>query len=325
MAFSFISDFLPQHLIRLLFPRFSTPAPTRTVGYHLRNIYILPTAAGWGLLLVVMLTLVAAINFQNSLVYALSFWLASMLVINILYTFRNLSGLTLELIGAESCFAGQNCRVSLRASAERPKESIHVGWKGVDRVLFSLLESMSTEIELTYPAPERGRLEVPRLELQTRYPTGLTKAWAYAKLDIEVLVYPAPEELTFDSRQGGHGEQAEDGRIIAGGVDDFYGVNAYRKGDDLRRIHWAKYASTGQLYSKQFVDYEHQELWLSWEELPVASVEQRLSHLCARVLELDALQQSYGLRIPGVSLSPGKGETHRLACLRALALFPVSI
>lgn len=276
------------------------------------------------MLAIALLTLLAAINFQNSLVYAVSFWLGSLLVINILYTFRNLAGLKLELVGAESCFAGQNCRVTLRAGSEHRKESIYVGWKDGDRVLFSLQESLSTEIELSYPAEERGPLSVPRLELLTRYPTGLTRAWAYARLDIQVLVYPAPIKLPDIAKRGAQGEEADDGRTIAGGANDFHGVRAYRTGDNLRRIHWAKYASTGQLYSKEFVDYEQHELWLDWEELPVASVEQRLSHLCARILELDAAQQSFGLRIPGKILQPGKGEVHRIECLSALALFPAS-
>ena len=77
-----------------------------------------------GLMGVVVLTLVAAINFQNSLIYMVCFWLGSLLVINILYTFRNLSGLELELMGADPCFAGQNSLVTLRVASDRPRESI---------------------------------------------------------------------------------------------------------------------------------------------------------------------------------------------------------
>ncbi|MCP4010904.1 MAG: DUF58 domain-containing protein, partial [Proteobacteria bacterium] len=79
--------------------------PLKSIRFHLRNIYIMPTIAGMGLMGVVVLTLVAAINFQNSLIYMVCFWLGSLLVINILYTFRNLSGLELELMGSEPCFA----------------------------------------------------------------------------------------------------------------------------------------------------------------------------------------------------------------------------
>jgi uncharacterized protein (DUF58 family) len=39
------------------------------------------------------------------------------------------------------------------------------------------------------------------------------------------------------------------------------------------------------------------------------------------VIQAERFGQSYGLRIPGVSISPGRGEAHRTRCLEALALF----
>lgn len=278
-----------------------------------------------GLLLIALITLIAAINFQNSLIYVVSFWLGSLLVINILYTFRNLSGLKLELRGAEPCFAGQNSLVTLRASSATRKEAIYVGWKGLDLALFTLGDPQTVDIEISYPAPDRGVLRPPRLDVYTRYPTGLTVAWGYARIDIKAIIYPTPLEMIVSSSRGRSEENADDGHRMEGGVDDFYGVKPYQAGDSLRRIHWANFARSGKLHSKVFVDYESHDLWLSWEDLPAGSVEQRLSHLCAKVLELDANQQSFGLRIPGKIIQPGKDEAHRTACLTALALYPSSI
>ena len=99
------------------------------------------------------------------------------------------------------------------------------------------------------------------------------------------------------------------------------GMRNYQAGDSLRRIHWAKYARTGKLHSKVFVDYQQHDLWLAWEDLPSGGVEQRLSHLCARVLELEDKQQTYGLSIPGTTIRPNTGEAHRVSCLTALALY----
>ncbi len=298
--------------------------PLKSIRFHLRNIYIMPTIAGMGLMGVVVLTLVAAINFQNSLIYMVCFWLGSLLVINILYTFRNLSGLELELMGAEPCFAGQNSLVTLRAASDRPRESIYVGWKGVDLALFGFQESLSAELSVSYPAPSRGRLQPPRLDIFSRYPTGLTFAWAYATMDINAIVYPAPVEMKQTSYSTQEGEQAHDGPGTEGGVDDFSGMRSYQPGDSLRRVHWAKFARTGKLHSKVFVDHPGHDYWLLWEDLATGSVEQRLSHLCFKVVELDAKQQSFGLCLPGKTIQPGSGASHRVACLTALALFPGS-
>jgi uncharacterized protein (DUF58 family) len=322
VASSFISDIFPENVLKRFFPRHLRTAPVKSIKFHLRNIYIVPTVAGMGLTGVVLITLIAAINFQNSLIYVVCFWLGSLLVINILYTFRNLSGLKLELMGVEPCFAGENCLVTLRATSDRSKESIYAGWKGIDLALIGLQEPLTVDTAVSYPAPVRGRLKPPRLDIFTRYPTGLTFAWAYARMDINTIVYPAPVKLELASHSVQTGEEAEDGPSFEGGVSDFSGMRTYQSGDSPRRIHWANYARTGKLHSKIFVDYQSHDHWLTWEELPSGSVEQRLSHLCAKVLELDVNQQSFGLRIPGKTIQPNNGEVHRVACLTALALYP---
>ncbi len=320
---SFISDFVPEHLVKRFFPGQQAAAPAQSARFHLRNIYVVPTRAGFGLICIILLTLVAAINFQNSMIYIISFWLASLLVINVFYSYRNLSGLQLDLLGPAPCFAGQQCLISLRASAQSAKESIYVGWKEVDLALLDLNTASSAELKVAYPAPRRGRLQPPRLDVFTRYPAGLVVSWAYARLDIQAIVYPHPQLMSELVQPGVASDDADDGREIAFGVNDFSGMRPYQPGDNPRRIHWAKYAQTGKLYSKQFVDYEQHELWLDWTELRSGSIEQRLSHLCARVLELSEQQQRYGLRLPGRTLSPARGKSHRAACLTALALYSV--
>ncbi len=322
MASSFISDFFPTNVLKQFFPRYAQPKSVKSIRLHLRNIYIVPTLAGMGLIGVVLISLIAAINFQNSLIYMVCFWLGSLLVINILYTFRNLSGLEFELMGAEPCFAGENLLVTLRASSDRPRESLYVGWKGVDMTLFGLQSSLLEDVLVSYPAPQRGRLQPPRLDIITRYPTGMTVAWAYASMDINAIVYPAPAVLDEVLPSTLAGEEADDGLGIEGGVNDFHGMRLYQPGDNLRRVHWAEFARTGELHSKVFVDYADHDYWLVWEDLAGGSIEQRLSHLCAKVLELDAKQQSFGLRIPGKTIQPGNGMSHRINCLTALALFP---
>ena len=322
---SFIADFFPEHLVKRFFPTQQPDALSKFAGFHLRNIYVVPTQAGFALIGIIILTLVAAINFQNSLIYIVSFWLASLLLINVLYCYRNLSGLQLELLGPEPCFAGQQCLVSLRASGKSDKgnkESIYIGWKGIDLALIDFNETGTLTLQVAYPAPLRGRLLPPRLDVFTRYPAGLVVSWAYARLDIQAIVYPHPHLMEEDLAKGRADETAEDGRELAGGVSDFSGMRAYQEGDSPRRIHWAKYAQTGKLYSKVFVDYEQHELWLEWAELLSGTVEQRLSHLCARVLELSEQQQHFGLRLPGKTLQPDSGDAHRAACLTALALYP---
>jgi uncharacterized protein (DUF58 family) len=39
------------------------------------------------------------------------------------------------------------------------------------------------------------------------------------------------------------------------------------------------------------------------------------------VLDAEGSGASYGLRLPGVEIEPGRGDSHSAACLRALALY----
>jgi len=69
--------------------------PARQVELSHRSIFIVPNRVGllFGVALFVML--VTAINYQNSLIYALTFWLFCVAMAAMNFTYRNLSGLTL--------------------------------------------------------------------------------------------------------------------------------------------------------------------------------------------------------------------------------------
>ena len=63
---------------------------------------------------------------------------------------------------------------------------------------------------------------------------------------------------------------------------------------------------------------------MDWDSLPMVGVEQRLSYLCAQVLDLTQQQRCFGLKIPGKTVQPAQGEVHRDQCLMLLALYQVS-
>ena len=64
----------------------------------------IPAQLGWSVLLVMLL---AAINYQNNMGYALTFLLANLFVVAVMHSYANLAGLRIEAIGADDAFAGQ--------------------------------------------------------------------------------------------------------------------------------------------------------------------------------------------------------------------------
>ena len=53
----------------------------------------------------------------------------------------------------------------------------------------------------------------------------------------------------------------------------------------------------------------------------IDNVEPRLDQISQWVLKAEGDGRQYGLRLPGVQISPAQGDAHRRQCLEALALF----
>ena len=174
------------------------------------------------------------------------------------------------------------------------------------------------------PALRRGWLDAPRLTLDSRYPLGLFRAWSYWQPALRCLVYPAPAPAgaPFPATPDGRG----DGRSSAAGVDDFGGLRQYLVTDNPRHIAWKASASalaTGApLQTKQFLGSASAEAIFDLAAFPPdRDLETRVSQLTRWVLDADTAGYTYTLRLDNHhALGPAQGESHRLACLKALAL-----
>lgn len=296
---------------------------TKEITLGIRRIFVLPTRASLALLLTLTILLLMAINFQSSLIYGLAFWLLALIIISIFFTYRNLSNLTIRAIQANSCFAGEKAVFELEVSCpeNQKKLAINLGWKHQDLVTVDLDEHHSAHIKLSHETNERGHFKIKRISIFTTYPIGLVVAWSFTVLDMQSIVYPAPKLQESAENGEGFDDEAERGKEITHGSTDFSGVREYQAGDSPRHIHWPSYAKTGKAYTKTFVDYANQDVWLEWDSLAFSGVEIKLSHLCAKVLQYHQDQQVYGLKLPTKIIQPGTGEAHKTICLTALALY----
>ncbi|MCH9699363.1 MAG: DUF58 domain-containing protein [Gammaproteobacteria bacterium] len=296
---------------------------TRQITLDIQRIFVIPTMISAALVLTVLVLALMAINFQNSLIYGLSFWLLALIVMAIFFTYRNLSGLTIRAIQSSPCFAGEKAVFELEVSCpqKQKKTAITVGCKHEDVVTVNLQNHHSLHIKLSHSTRQRGRFKPGRLTIFSVYPIGLVVAWSYAALNMQSIVYPVP--VLHRSGENGKGldEKAEQGLEIINGSTDFAGIRDYRSGDSPKHIHWGAFAKTGDVYTKTFVDYASHDLWLEWDALTIPGVEARLSHLCAKVLQYYGEQQIYGLKIPGKTIQPTSGDAHKNNCLTALALY----
>ncbi len=290
------------------------------------RIFIVPTRLSLAMLALVALLFMLGNLFQNTMAYTVSFWLLSLQIISIFYTFRNLSGVQIKTAGSTPCFAGERIHFNYRIShsSGRAAHNLAIGWQEQDTTSVDLQAGGEQQVQLSYHAPRRGLMRPEKLEIQTRYPTGLAVAWSYLRFDLDTIVYPAPLNSITSQEDRAIDCAEEEGHAKAEGVTNFAGVRDYQRGDSPRRVHWAKFAQTGELYTKTFEDNQNQERWLQWSAQH-GDTERRLSALCTLVLEAHQNNERYGLDLPGQTIKPNTGLPHRDTCLRALALFQQEI
>ncbi|WGL17830.1 DUF58 domain-containing protein [Microbulbifer bruguierae] len=290
-----------------------------------RKLFVLPSGAGLGFTLVILLLWLLGTNYENNLVFAFDFLLVGLMVVLPVHTFANLSGMRLQLLEAEPAFAGDygRAKIALTQTGKRFHERVHLAWPSQEGALVDVTGGRDArDIWIDLPLLRRGRVRAPRILVESRFPLGLFRCWSWVDLDVEFLVYPQPKSagpLPVGATSG----DGEHERVYSSGGDDFVGLKIYQPGDSLRHVAWKQFAGGRDLYSKEYASGSDARLWLDWDLLAGREIETRLSNLCAWVLEAEHAQIPYGLRLPGQTLAPGLGAAHRQQALTLLALFPV--
>lgn len=293
-----------------------------------RRIYILPSRAGFAFLLLLLVMLLLAINYQNNLMFAATFLLGSLFVVAILHTYANLSGINIHFIRGHACFAGEQAAfdLTLSASGTRQYESIQLRLAEGDSSAIDLVEQRQLTLSLYQHTHRRGPLQAGALLIETFYPLGLFRAWTWLQVDLQTLVYPRPVAggAVADLIGVGSGEQTKARQSENAGGEEFAGLEQYQSGMSLKRIAWKNYARGQGMHAKQYVELSDNRRWLNWQLWPELSTEARLSRLTWWVLQLHRTGGEYGLLLPGIEVTPDRGELHRVQVLEALACFALN-
>ena len=294
--------------------------PSRSVTLNQKRLFIFPSRVGFFFALCLLVMLIAAINYQNNMSFALTFLLATLFIIAVLHTFANLSGLTIHAVHAQPAFPGHQSEFEILIEKTKPREhfSLFLKWPESTEAVVNLLEENSKRVSLHTAVGKRGWYKPGRLLVESTYPLGLLRCWTWIDLDLHALVYPRPVPC---APLSGLATDKPDGSAVPiVGNDDFYGFRDYQQGDSLKQVHWKGLAKGQSLQSKQYGAYADSSVWLDWSAFPGVGMELRLSHLCYWALQYESQNIEYGLRLPGTVIVPDVGGKHREKVLKALAL-----
>lgn len=291
-----------------------------------RRIFIIPNGRGLMFAAVLVVMYLGAVNYALGLGHLLVFLLASLGITGMFHGFRNLNGLQIAAGRAEPVFAGEAAvfEVLLSNPGDQPRHALALQLADAPPAMADLRSGEQLPVRIPTPAPRRGWLRPGRLRLQSGYPLGLFRAWAYPYPDLRCLIYPSPVDRPLPPMSAGavdiRGQQDA-------GTDDFAGLRPHSPSDPLRHVAWKSYArdpDNRPLLVKHFAGGSTPEMRLDWHSLPTAcECEERLSILTGWVLAARRLGLRYTLRLPSGDFGPDVGDRHADRCLQALALFGI--
>jgi uncharacterized protein (DUF58 family) len=318
---------------------FETRLPlTDSMLLNQRNVYILPTKAGWMMVVTLLVLLIASINYQLNLGYLLTFLIGGSVLVGMHIGHANLRKIAINIIVPQAYFtpAIVNFEVVLNNTDNTSKHGIgmsvlnkdglaHWTWADVPAL------SNSTVQIANQPMP-RGKHRLPTLTAETRFPMGTFRVWTVMRPMMHVWVYPAIEPNA-PALPAGEPLSGDAKHALTKATGEFDGIRAYRRGDPMKHIVWKKVAKTWasmdaedpspsvNLISRDTQHVAAQELWLDFSRTGCSDKEASLSRLCAWLLQAEELGLVYGLRLPSSEITPACGEAHQQQCLQALALY----
>ena len=281
------------------------------------NIYVFPSKAGFGFLALLLLMLVTAINYQNSLVYLMTFLLGAVFFVSIWLSFFNLLGLELEAGPSKRCFAGELSPFTIRIKHPEKRLFGLVVFDGeyFDQMI-DLEPGQLLSLDILGKPVARGLARFKQFGVRSTFPFGLINVWTWVRLDLRVVVWPQPESAPTAVSCGG--EEGDTQSVKGDAQPD--NLRAYREGDSLAHVHWKKLASHDQLVVRDR-EGANAGATLRWEDYAHYGVERALRYLCFNVLEHEENKQPYALMMPGFESTLSLGEAHKRRCLDQLAMF----
>ncbi len=303
-------------------------------GLTRNRVFILPTRQGVLYAVMLFVMLLGAINYNNSMGFVLCFFLASLALVCILHTYRNLRGLILTSGDPEPVFAGEIAQFpvtlnnrsgtkrhalefsSVKKRSFRKKRDHPAAWQ----VNFDIDAEKQEPVFLPLQTKYRGHHSINRVRIAGRFPLGLFRAWSYYDIDNKCLVYPRPAGSDHLPEHSLLANEQCDGGMS--GVDDFSGFKKYTPGDPIKMISWKALARGQELMVKQFIGKGARKLMFNWQLVRhLENTEARLSQLCKWILIAEQQGFLYGLELPHIVIEPKQGMPHKRRCLEELALF----
>ena len=280
-------------------PRWFTSLSQRLAGRRapefavsIRRVFVMPTRHGLMAALAIFGIFAISVRIQNNMLLLMAVALFVIFALSLLWAGQNLKGLRLEVRHDGRIVAGETARLSVALAAGRPVYDIRIDTGDGGGPAGTAGHALS------FSPTRRGRQALPLVRLETGFPFGLARAWAWIS-PAEVLVAPVPDygaalaHLTGDVRQGAAAGRDE------GGADS---LEDWMPGIPETRISWKRYAATDRLLAKTGDASGGSVLTITYDAVAHLGHERALSAMSAAVLRAARAGRPFHFRLHQIDL-----------------------
>ncbi len=258
----------------------------------------------------------------SNLFFLLTTFLGTLGALGATGAWRNLRGVSVELVSVEAAATGDPHALRIRVTGPRGKIVYGVL---VDAVIDGhvrciaevALARVGETIDAAQKGMPRGVHSIEALTVRSRHPFGVCMATATTTVRAEVIAHPRPAATPIANAHG----HAGDGTKPPGGDEEsIASLREWRQGDAVRHIHWKATARRGSPIVKEFERHGGEGVDLVIDRrCELASLETALSEATRCVLEAAATRQALRLRSQDASLELDADRPEVAPLLRWLA------
>lgn len=143
-------------------------------------------------------------------------------------------------------------------------------------------------LELRWNPQKRGVQQLPRIRIQSSYPSHIFEAWKIFKSEEDFIIYPA---------RRGNPQYPESSFATQDSVGVLKEIRDYHAGDSPKRIHWRSLAKVGQLRTLVHEGNEGQTCYLDLQQVQHLSTESRLEQLTLWISKAEAQGTTWQLKL----------------------------
>jgi uncharacterized protein (DUF58 family) len=320
-------------LIARWFEKRNPRALTVSLGH--KNVLVFSTKTGFIYVLLMIALFIAGVNYKSAYVLSMSYLVFSISLVSLYLAFKNLYGLSFEIIGFSPCYSGEMIKVKFKMQGLKSwqYERIQFSIAGeTSKILLKEIdyfrpekESDVIEFEIPFPADSRGHFFCPPICIKSLFPLGLICAWSWLYFIRSGVVYPKPVPwLTQKNTSTDQDSDFFEGKPSFQQIqEEWQDLKIYEITDSPNRINWKHFGKTREYKINTYASMESKiPVWLMLENTPGRNIEEKLGVLANRVIQLSESHESFGLILKKDQIIPiYSGISHMHECLTRLALY----